>query len=289
MHSGAQIKLLESFDKICGEDDLIVYYTHSHYMVNPLWLEKAYIVDNKAIDLSSDDFDQFSTKPNEVEAIRYRQFVSQNPSRTTYFQPVFDALRYKISPLQFRGPAVFLEGKFDFYPFIYLAKRLGVDPALAVFPVNGAGDMGPLISLFRGWAVPFVILLDGDSAGEREAERYRNEYDATVSEILTLGQISPKLKGQPFDFMYADDVSKLIDKLEFAKGRKVKQEPSLLFQYLMATARDEVPLARTLSGFAPVLASVTERLGLKQSRPSKPRPKKANARGGGKPKASPAT
>lgn len=172
LHSGAQIKLLESFSKICGSSDLIVYSTHSHYMVNPLWLEKAYIVDNKAIDLSSDEVDQFTANPNNIVAIPYKRFVSDNPSRVTYFQPVLDALRYSVSPLEFRGPAVFLEGKFDFYPFVYLRGRLTEARDLSVFPVNGAGDMGTLITLFRGWAVPFLVLLDADGAGKREKARY---------------------------------------------------------------------------------------------------------------------
>jgi predicted ATP-dependent endonuclease of OLD family len=88
LHSGAQMKLLDGFRKICGEDDLIVYSTHSHYMVNPLWLEKAYIVENLAIDLASDETGQFSTQPNDIKATPYKQFVSQNPNRLAYFRPV---------------------------------------------------------------------------------------------------------------------------------------------------------------------------------------------------------
>lgn len=269
LHSGAQIKLLESFEKICGPDDLIVYSTHSHYMVNPLWLEKAYIVDNKAIDLSSEDFDQFSTKPNEIEAIRYRTFVSDNPSRTTYFQPVFDALRYQISPLSFRGPAVFLEGKFDFHPFAYFAKRLQADPKLAVFPANGAGDMATLISLFRGWAVPFVILLDDDAAGRREAKRYMENYALTPSELVNLGDLVPKTKGKPFEALYGNDVEKLIERQGLKMGRKIKQEASQLFQQLLASGDYEAPVARTAKSFDLLIRKLSEMLDLSP-------PKKAN-------------
>lgn len=274
LHSGAQIKLLESFEKICGPDDLIVYSTHSHYMVNPLWLEKAYIVDNKAIDLASDDFDQFSTKPNEIEAIRYRSFVSDNPSRTTYFQPVFDALRYQVSPLSFRGPAVFLEGKFDFHPFAYFAKRLGADPNLAIFPANGAGDMATLISLFRGWAVPFIILLDDDAAGRREAKRYKDEYSLTDDELINLGDLVPKTTGKAFEALYGSDVERLIEKNGFKKGRKLKQEASQLFQHLIALDDYEAPVARTAQSFELLIRKLSAALDLKAPKESKAKRKR---------------
>ena len=263
LHSGAQIKLLESFEKICGPNDLIVYSTHSHYMVNPLWLEKAYIIDNKAIDLSSEDFDQFDTKPNEIEAIRYRNFVSQFPSRTTYFQPVFDSLRYQMSPMQFRGPAVFLEGKFDYHPFLYFMKRLRADPKLAVFPVNGAGDLSTLISLFRGWAIPFVALLDDDSAGQREASRYKKEYGTTDNEVANLASLVPSTAGKSFEALFLADTQKLIEKYGFSEGRKLKQEASILFQHLISLGKFDEPLARTEAGFIKLLSELSQRLELK--------------------------
>ena len=264
LHSGAQIKLLESFEKICGPDDLIIYSTHSHYMVNPLWLEKAYIVDNKAIDLSSDDFDQFNTKPNEIEAIRYRNFVSQFPSRTTYFQPVFDALRYQMSPMQFRGPAVILEGKFDYHPFVYFMKRLKADPNLAIFPVNGAGDLSTLISLFRGWAIPFLALLDDDTAGQREANRYKKDFGITDAELANLADFVPATKGKAFEALFLSDTEKMIEKYGFKAGRKIKQEASLLFQHLIAIGKFDEPVARTEAGFENLLKALSERLDLKQ-------------------------
>lgn len=54
LHSRAQAKLLESFLNITGDRNYIVYSTHSHFMINPLWLEKAYIVQNQNVDYDMD-------------------------------------------------------------------------------------------------------------------------------------------------------------------------------------------------------------------------------------------
>lgn len=259
LHSGAQMKLLEGFPKICGSDDLVVYSTHSHYMVNPLWLEKAYIVENLAIDLSSDDMDQFSTKPNNIKATPYKRFVAQNPSRLAYFRPVLDALRHQVSPLEFRGPAVFLEGKYDFYPFVYLQDRLG-GPALASFPVNGAGDMGALITLFRGWAIPFVVVLDADPAGKRERALYVRDYDLSENQVLLIDEAIPSLKGKAFEGLFADDVTKALADKQVGRGRNLKEDASQLFQLLLATGDKSTKLTKTLKAFGKVHAAVIKRL-----------------------------
>jgi hypothetical protein len=260
LHSGAQIKLLENFPRIAGDDDLIVYSTHSHYMVNPQWLEKAYIVDNKAIDLSSDEVDQFSTNPNNIVAIPYKRFVSDNPTRISYFQPVFDALQYQISPMHFRGPAVFVEGKFDYYPFMYLQSRLPKSQQLAVFPLNGAGDVGPLSTLFRGWAISFVALLDADKGGKREKVRYRAQYDLTENQVCTLDELCAGLDGLSFEGMYGDDVKKLIAEHEVGRGKMLKEDASILFQLLLATNDTKAKLANTLKTFAALHEGLRARL-----------------------------
>lgn len=259
LHSGAQMKLLDGFTKICGDDDLIVYSTHSHYMVNPIWLEKAYIVENLAIDLSSDEVDQFSTQPNNIKATPYKRFVAQNPGRLAYFRPVLDALRHQVSPLEFRGPAVFLEGKYDFYPYVYLQQRIGGAP-LASFPVNGAGDMGALITLFRGWAIPFVVVLDADAAGKRERTRYVRDYDLSDDQVITLDEAIPSLKGKAFEGIFADDVAKAIADKEVGRGRSLKEDGSQLFQLLLGTRDSSVKLSKTLKTFGKLHAAVLQRL-----------------------------
>lgn len=113
LHASAQSELLNSFSKIMDSGDFVVYSTHSQYMINPLWLEKAYIVENAAVKPNS-DYEPYSKRPNDVRAVPYARFVSENPSRVSYFQPALDAINHQISSIEFKLPAIILEGKFDY-------------------------------------------------------------------------------------------------------------------------------------------------------------------------------
>lgn len=90
LHSRAQEQLLKSFSNISKDNNMVVYSTHSHYMINLKWLEASYIVVNDAIDYYEGiENPQGGRHPDtNIYAVRYRDFVGQSPSKTTYFQPV---------------------------------------------------------------------------------------------------------------------------------------------------------------------------------------------------------
>lgn len=55
LHAKAQMQLLDNLSKIATNGNKILYSTHSHYLINPSWLDQAYIVSNKAIDYDNID------------------------------------------------------------------------------------------------------------------------------------------------------------------------------------------------------------------------------------------
>ncbi|MEZ5682554.1 MAG: AAA family ATPase [Erythrobacter sp.] len=86
LHALAQMRLMEGFDGIVDDRNYIVYSTHSHYLINPMWLEKAYIIRNLAIDYDADlDVGGASEPETDIEAIGYREFVNRYPSRFFLF------------------------------------------------------------------------------------------------------------------------------------------------------------------------------------------------------------
>nr|WP_277622703.1 AAA family ATPase [Sphingomonas telluris] len=262
LHPSAQVELLKSFDKIMGAKDRIIYSTHSHYLINPNWLEKAYIVNNNAIDLDEADFASFYPNSNDIVAIRYKRFVSDNPTRMTYFQPALDALRVKLSPLMLTGPAIVVEGKFDYYPFVYLLRRIAPDSNLHVFSALGAGEMGIVASVLRGLGLSFVVLLDADTKGKSEAKRYRDEYRFQDEQIMTLDEADSSLNGSAFEGIYGQDVHKLIEDSGLDSEAKLKAKGSALFQLLLAT-QDYTPLLEeTFATFEKVLATLQDKLAL---------------------------
>jgi hypothetical protein len=101
--------------------------------------------------------------------------------------------------------AIIVEGKFDYHPMQYFAGKFS-KKKLPIFPVNGAGDAAPLLSLFRGWGVKYLILLDDDKPGQRERDRYIKELGVAPEDICTLADVDTKLAGKAFEGAYGPEV-----------------------------------------------------------------------------------
>jgi AAA15 family ATPase/GTPase/5S rRNA maturation endonuclease (ribonuclease M5) len=193
LHSTAQKNLLTTFQKLVSNCKMI-YTTHSHHLINPKWLSSAYIIKNKALDYNK-EFDYISDN-TDVEAMLYKQFVVKHPEQKTYFQPILDALEYRPGLLEEVPNIVLLEGKNDFYTFKYLNEIVFENRFLINFyPGNGADRNNQIIATYLAWNRDFIILLDGDKAGEDAKKRYLKEFGPIVeNKIITLTDIDKSYK-----------------------------------------------------------------------------------------------
>ena len=171
LHATAQSKLLDSLERL-SLDCTIIYTTHSHHLINPYWLENTYVVRNKGFDF--DNAIGYTAKATDITIERYRSFAAKHPDQTRYFQPILDVLDYEPSQLEMVPDVVLVEGKNDFYTLAYMRKIIGVDKSsdIQMVPGNGAGSLDSIIRLYLGWAKNFVTLLDSDSEGENQKQRY---------------------------------------------------------------------------------------------------------------------
>lgn len=221
LHAKAQAELLTSFSRIASDGNRIIYSTHSHHMVNPRWLSGAYIVENTALDYDTSDSFGLSTKPTNVHATKYRQFVSKYPSRSSYFQPVIEKLEYVSPEILGSAPFVVVEGISDYYALKLVEKLCGLKLSYRLMPGVGSGASGPLISQMLGRAEQFVILLDDDRAGRKEAERYRLEWYLSPDIIFTLADVSPDFKTMSLESLLGKN------SIEMIKTQlKIKNEPT---------------------------------------------------------------
>lgn len=189
LHSTAQKKLLSKFENL-AENSKLIYTTHSHHLINPLWLSGTYIVKNEAIDYSK-EFD-FDTTETNIKTILYKQFVSKNPKQQDYFQPILDALEHQPGLLEKIPKIILTEGKFDFYILKYINEIIlnNQFKNLKLYPGNGADSNDQVIKLYLAWAREFKILLDGDSGGTKAKVRYLKTFgDIIKNEILTFTEI----------------------------------------------------------------------------------------------------
>ena len=78
LHSSAQSQLLLSFNKF-PENCSVIYTTHSHYMINPEWLETTYVVKNEGLDYGLDDDEyHYTAKKTVITLTKYREFAREH-------------------------------------------------------------------------------------------------------------------------------------------------------------------------------------------------------------------
>jgi hypothetical protein len=217
------MQLLDSFGKIASGSSGIMYSTHSHYMVNPEWLDQAFVIANSAIDYESPADELVPESPStEIRVDRYRSFVGQNPTKTTYFQPVLDKLEATPSRLDLLRPAVLVEGKGDFFILEYGRRVvLGSSSSYAVVPTRGAADMDVLVGLFCGWGIDFAICLDSDKAGRMAKRDYLSGWGLASDRVFTLADISTEL-----DDARIEDFLDETDQLMIARSIGIAGKPS---------------------------------------------------------------
>ena len=190
LHAAAQQKLIDCFPEIAQGEHTLAYTTHSHYMIEPKWLEQTFIVTNRTDTPLSSVLDDISLDDEflDIKISSYRSFVHLHPNQTSYFQPILDRLEVVPSRFDMHKASVVLEGKSDYYILRYGAKATG-QTDLPLLPGMGAGTFGALAALHVGWNLNFLFVLDGDKQGKIERDRYIKEFGISSSRILTIDEI----------------------------------------------------------------------------------------------------
>ena len=185
-----------------GKND-ILYSTHSHHLINPLWLETTFIITNgEPTDGSTFDPD-FGVDDTDIRAQFYKTFVGQNAEKTHYFQPILDRLHVSPSQLEAIREGVLTEGKSDFYILNWYKKYHDKDCTLDFVPIGGATNAGALMSLYLGLALQFVFLLDSDREGQRAKARYFRDLPISETSILQIGEVFGLKKKEMEDLVSA--------------------------------------------------------------------------------------
>jgi len=228
LHAKAQLQLLSGFNKITGDNASIIYSTHSLYLIEPRYLETAYIIDNKALDFESEDVElEFENRETDVIATKYKSFVGQYPDRGSYYQPVFDKLNSVNSPIMLPDDVVIMEGKTDFYFVNYFQNKYGID-GLSVFPGAGASTSDVLISLALGFGRNFLVLADDDVAGRKSIKKYKSEY-YIADHAITYADLDETYKNYKLESFFSTKTQEDI-KAHFGVSRVKKKHVAMFFQ-----------------------------------------------------------
>lgn len=194
LHAAAQQKLIEGFNEIAKNDNMLLYSTHSHYMIEPKWLGQTFIVSNRSEKNEQNIVDTavLDDESLDIQATRYRSFVQSASDKTSYFQPIIDRLDVVPSKFDYNIPSVVLEGKSDYYILRYAEKLFGTEE-IRLIPGLGAGTFAALISLSIGWGIRFIFVLDGDAKGEEERLRYASEHGISPERLISIRDLDETL------------------------------------------------------------------------------------------------
>lgn len=251
LHSAAQERLIESFPEIATGDNMLMYSTHSHYMISPDWLEQTFIVTNSA-DAPAKTFVESAVIEDEfldIKAQLYRSFANEHPSETSYFQPILDRIEVKPSAFDVSIPSIVLEGKSDFYILRY-AALLNAGPELRLIPGVGSGTFDALISIGASWGTNFLFVLDSDNAGLKERERYALERGAREEALCTLSDFDTSVV-EIEDLL--DDEARGIIALRMGCNQISKKVIARFFQEQLAK-RDVLPLGNAFAARSKALS-----------------------------------
>ena len=179
LHPSAQIELLKSFEKL----PKVIYTTHSHYLINPKWLENTFVIKNEAIDYDNEV--KYNSKNTNIKISKYREFAVKYPNQSNYFQPILELLDYRPTNLELVPNVIITEGKNDYYTFNYIQETILREPELLKFiPGTSSSNLETLISLYLGWGRKFIVLLDSDKEGIKQKKRYEEAYGESISELI---------------------------------------------------------------------------------------------------------
>lgn len=185
LYPRAQKKLLEILEEL-SRNAKIIYSTHSHYLINPMYLKNTFIIKNTAIDPSkipSDTWDDIS-----IEAIKYFHFVSNYPNQTEFFQPILEVLDFFPSELEKIPNVIMIEWKTDYYLLKYFNEIVfNGKYNINLLPLWGSFTASCPIELYLWWNRKFFILLDADSGWKWAFNKYLKEFwDIIKDKIMFL-------------------------------------------------------------------------------------------------------
>lgn len=169
LHSSAQSELLQELKSVSNKN-IIVYCTHSQYLLNP-----------KIIKLGSI---KIAEKENAVITLtEYGNYKGKDDKGA--LSAVYQALRLNFMK-DFVGKIVITEGITDLF-FIEMLKRhtncFNID--FKIIPGSGAGNQSNLISVGLSFSENFVILFDNDR-GAKAIKKYEDEFGEDISRYFHL-------------------------------------------------------------------------------------------------------
>lgn len=212
LHSSAQTNMVTDF-RTLASDSNVVYTTHSQYLIDKENLSNVYIVECiKGV----------------IKVIKYQEYLQGRKIKTSYYQPIIDALEIQPFSLDIAWKKVLLvEGIYDYCGFkLMFEKVLNKKLNFVILPGTGASNLETLISLHIGWGAEIFVLLDNDDEGRFNKNNYFKKFPILKNKIKVLDFLGTS-KNYEFEDLFTFTERENLSKLsEFKKPitKKVFQQ-----------------------------------------------------------------
>ena len=207
LHSTAQQKMVQDFHTLV-EDTTLVYTTHSRYLISVTNIKNTYVV---------------RREKGVVLCTRWGDYIKGKDAKTSYYQPLFDALNIVPNNLDIPwANAIITEGPSDALVLDVIEAALDEQHTHAIYPGSSASNLSTLISLNIGWGAKFRVLLDSDKEGLDQRSLYVRTLGLTENDFVLLpgdktrieGMFSTKEKGDLHQIAFGE-TAKEVSKDEF--------------------------------------------------------------------------
>lgn len=222
LHPSAQTQLLKSFEKL-SKNCRIIYTTHSHHLINPDWLESAFVVKNEGLEYGDSEMNYNANKTN-IKVTRYREFAVKHPNQTDYYRPILDVLDYIPSKFDPIPNVIMVEGKNDYYVMSYMQTLLK-NKELHILPGTSSSNLECPIRLYSAWGKQFLVLLDSDGEGEKQKTRYEGIFESLLANrVFTLSDIDESWKNGEMELLISEEDKLKIQKLAYVNEDHISKK-----------------------------------------------------------------
>jgi len=221
LHANAQSKLCEKLSSL-SENNVVVYCTHSHYLLNPD------IVPINSVQVVERD-QEGGISMNSVAG------TATNIKGKGAFQPLLDAL--EVRPLVFDlicDNTVLVEGIYDYYVFELFKDTIQGAKSMKFFPCINAHSILYNISFMIFGGVKYVALWDNDDEGRKMYKKAGEHFgEMEAKKFLLLPPSKKKARYRLEDLFDSKDVNNMKKDLQIPANASF--EKTILSLYFAPT------------------------------------------------------
>lgn len=216
LHSSAQAKLCEKLASL-SQNNVVIYCTHSHYLLDPDKIPLSYI---KIAQKSGD---------GSVKLVSLPEYKDDQKDKRLAIQPIIDALKIKpfITDFNFEYLCI-VEGIYDYYIFEMFQ---GEKNNLKFLPAVNADSIKYFVSIAIAWRVKYVAMWDNDAEGKKEFTKAQGFFGEQESKrFLLLPSENPRKKSFILQDLFIGGDLKMI-KQELGLPTNAAFEKTILMLY----------------------------------------------------------